>query len=487
MSERKPSSSRGHLRSGDYVEEPSRQIGVIEDVDLLVAGGGPGGMPAAMAAARRGLDVLIVERYGFFGGLATAGLMGPLFGYAPHSLRPRKLILGGIPVEFVRRLQSIGGAPDDAGIDWAAIRFDPELLKHVCDWLVTESGARVLFHSYVSQVITAGDKIEAVIIECKSGRKAIRAKLFIDATGDGDVAAMAGEAFTKGRKADGLTQAMGTKFIMGGVAKMTAEEQSLAEKAAIEAIASGEIYAYHTIGGEVSEQGVTLRSDERTPTVTRAKGDGTNVYDLTAAELKLRRDSYDIVEFYRNNVPGFENAFLRATPPQVGVRETRQITGGYTLDKQTVLEWQKRPQDTIARGCWFFDIHCPRGLVSPAIEEGGMCSKRCQVQPECYMKKKFAGQLLDTPFWEAMTDYYDIPYACLVPQKMNNLLVSGRAISADHFAMSSVRVIATCMAIGEAAGTAAALCLQQGVAPRDLAIGDIQKELRNATVPLGDD
>ena len=268
---------------------------------------------------------------------------------------------------------------------------------------------------------------------------------------------------------------------------MTPEEEAKGTQIAIRAIAEGKIYAYHPIYGEMSEQGVTLRDDERTPTMTRFKGDGTNVYDLTAAELKLRRDSYDIVDFYRKHIRGFENAFLRATPPQVGVRETRQILGGYKLDKYTVLDFQKRPEDTIARGCWLFDIHCPRGLVSPVVEEGGMCSKRCPIEPECYMKKQFNDQLLDSPGWGAMTDYYDIPYACLVPRKMDNLLVSGRCISADHFAMSSVRVVATCMAVGQAAGTAASLSLEQGVAPRDLPVQAIQRELRDTGVPLGDD
>lgn len=471
----------------DKILEPQRETEVIENVDVCVIGGGPGGMPAAMAAARRGLKTLIIERYGFFGGLATAGLMGPIFGYAPHSLTPRKIILGGIPMEFARRLQKTGGAPDEKNIDWAAVRFDPELLKHVCDWLVVESGARILFHSLFCGVVMRGNAIEAALVETKSGRRAIRAKLFIDATGDGDAAAAAGDPFTKGREADGLMQALGTKFIIGGVNRMGATEQEDAEKIAAAAIMRGELPAYHTIRGEISDQGISLRDDERTPTVTRIKGDGTNVYDLTRAELKLRRDSHDIVQYYRSHVRGFENAFLRQTPPQAGVRETRQITGAHRLNAQSVIEHTKRPRDTVARGCWFFDIHCPRGLISPALESGGMCNKLCKIRPECYMKLKFADQLVAKPYWDEMTDYYDIPYGCLVPQNTANLLVSGRCISADHRAMASVRVIATCMAIGEAAGAAAALCLQRGIAPRSLDVASLQAELRNAGVPLGDD
>ncbi len=466
-----------------YVEEPQRKIEIIEEVDVLVVGGGPGGMPAAIAAARKGLNVLVVESYGFFGGLATTGLMGPIFGYSSASMKPSSVLLGGIPVELVKRLQKVNGAPDDSKIQWHRVRFDPEVYKHVCDWMVQEAGVRTLFHSYASNVIMDGDRIDAVIIECKSGRKAIRAKMFIDATGDGDLAYWAGEDYTKGRKADGLTQPMGTKFIVGGVSPLADEFKPEIKQKLRDAIESGELQCYQLMKGEVSDQGVTLREDERTPTVTRFKGDATNVYDLTAAEFKIRRDSYGIVEFYKKHVPGFENSFLRNTPPHIGVRETRQITGHYTLSRDDVESYRKQPESTIARGCWFLDIHCPRGLWSPAVEENGMCSMRCKVTPECYMKTKFKDQMLETPHFR-MEGYYDIPYGTIVPLKTQNLLVSGRCISADHYAMSSARVIATCLAIGEAAGIASYVALDSGKAPKDINVAKLQGILVNDGVPL---
>jgi hypothetical protein len=466
-----------------YVIEPEKKIDVIEEVDVLVVGGGPGGMPAAIAAARKGLNVLIVENYGFFGGLATTGLMGPIFGYAPSGYPENKIILGGIPVELVRNLQKNNGAPDNNEINWKKVRFDPEIYKHVCDFMVQGSGVKTLFHSFATNVIMDNDRIDAVIIECKSGRKAVRAKIVIDATGDGDIAYFAGEAYTKGRKADGLTQPMGTKFIVGGVSEEAHDLSTDSREKLKRAISNHEINCYQLMQGEISDQGVTIRNDERTPTITRFKGDGTNVYDLTAAEFKLRKDTRGIVKYYRENIPGFENAFLRNTPPHVGVRETRQIVGHDILKREDVADYRKQPEKTIARGCWFFDIHCPRGLWSPIVEENGMCSMRCKVEPECYMKTKFRDQMLDTPQGR-MEGFYDIPYGTIVPRKTKNLIVSGRCISADHYAMSSARVIATCLAIGEAAGLAAYVSLTSNCDPASIEIEKLQDLLRENGVPL---
>lgn len=468
------------------IVEPERTIDVIDEVDVLVVGGGPGGMPAAIAAARKGLDVLIVENYGFFGGLATTGLMGPIFGFAPSSYQPDQIILGGFPVDFIRRLQSFGGAPDNKQINWKKVRFDPEIYKHVCDAMVLESGAKTIFHSYATNVIMDGSRIDAVVIETKSGRKAIRAKIVIDATGDGDISFFAGENYVKGRQADGLTQPMGTKFIVGGVTENAHDLSQESRQILSKAIADGEINCYQLMQGEVSDQGVTIRTDERTPTMTRFRGDGTNVFDLTAAEFKIRQDTLGIVDFYRKRIPGFEKAFLRNTPPHIGVRETRQIVGHDTLKRDDVATYRKQPDKTIARGCWFFDIHCPRGLWSPVVKENGMCSMRCKVEPECYMKTKYREQMLDTPQGR-MEDYYDIPYGAIIPKKTKNLIVSGRCISADHYAMSSARVIATCMAIGEAAGLAAYVALSHQCDPSEINVHELQGKLRENKVPLGND
>jgi ribulose 1,5-bisphosphate synthetase/thiazole synthase len=465
------------------VREPARELKVIENVDVVVAGGGPAGIAAAAASARHGCKVLLLERYGFLGGLATGGLMGPLFGY---GFGRTGLILGGIPVEIVRRLQKMNAAPPEAELGgWNSIRFDPESLKHVSDALVLESGVKLLLHAWVVEVVRSGDAIDAVIIESKSGRQAVKAKMFIDATGDGDVANFCGCKYTKGRAPDGRMQSMGTKFKIGGVDMKKAMANLAEEKKRVnQAIDEKRIPAYHSFNGEISEQGVTLRSNEITPTVTRCPGDATNVYDLTRAEVNIRRDTLAIVDFYRQNIPGYENCYLMETPAVVGVRETRQIVGLDILTGTDVLNNRKRPADTIARGCWFIDIHCPLGLY---CGKSNLCDKNCQIKPDCHMKTKHRDQLYDTLYqnnYPCEDNWYDIPYGCLVPQSMDNLLVTGRCLSADHGGMASARVIATCFALGEAAGTAAALSLADNKLPRDLPVAKVQENLRQVGVPL---
>jgi len=460
-----------------FIVEPERETEIIDEADVVVIGGGPGGFPAAIAAAKQGCKTIIVEKYGLFGGLATTGLMGPLFGFAYGKMK--EPILGGIPVEVIRGLQKLGGAPDDKNIRWASINFDPELLRHVIDRLVQEAGVKILLHSLAVGVIKKDDKISSVILENKSGRMAVAGKVFIDATGDGDLAYWAGCSYTKGRQADKKTQSLGTKFRIGGVEPMTEEEEKYYEKIVKKAIDEKRIPAYHAFRGEISENGITVRKGEITPTVTRCPGDGTNVFDLTRAELKIRRDTLEIVDFYRKNVKGYSKCYLIDTPVQMGVRETRQIMGDYVLTGEDVMAGRKFP-DKIARGCWFIDIHCPLGLYN---SESNLCSQECSVQPPCIMKKKYPGQLYENIYPEGDL-YYDIPYRCIVPGGISNLAVSGRCISADHGGMASARVIGTCMAIGEAAGIAASLAMKQKEPLRLIKAAAIQEVLKKNGVPL---
>ncbi len=460
-----------------FIKEPERKVELIGEYDVVVVGGGPGGFPAAIAAARQGCKTIIIERYGLFGGLSTTGLMGPIFGFAFGKIK--NSILGGIPVEVIRGLQKLGGAPGDKHIRWSSINFDPELMRHVIDRMVQESGVNILLHSLAVGTIKKGNRIDAVILENKSGRMAVRGKVFIDATGDGDLAYWSGCEYTKGRKADKRTQSMGTKFRIGGVEPMTEEEEEYYSKIVKKAIDEKRIPAYHAFRGEISENGITVRKGEITPTVTRCPGDGTNVFDLTRAELRIRKDTLEIVDFYKKNVKAYSKCFLIDTPVQMGVRETRQIIGNYVLTGEDVIAGRKFP-DKIARGCWFIDIHCPLGLYK---SDSNLCSKDCTIEPPCIMKKKYSDQLYDNIYLSGES-YYDIPYRSIVPKTISNLAVSGRCISADHGAMASARVIGTCMAIGEAAGTAAVLACREKKPLAKIEPEKIQKILNKNGVPL---
>jgi hypothetical protein len=478
----------------ESVLENARKLEIIGEYDVVIAGGGPGGVPAALAASRNGVKTLIIERYGFLGGLSTAGLVGPLFGYAEminpflqYTEKPNiggnsgPLVLGGIPLEIVRKLQAWGAAPEDKDIQWEAVRFDPEMMKHVLDSMLIEAEVDILFHTYVVDVIAENNHIDYLVVESKSGRQAIKASVFVDATGDADIAYFAKAEFTKGRKADGATQPMGTKVIIGGVEEVSEEESNKGFKLVNCAINDKKIHIFHAFWKEISEQGVTLRKGELTPTATRVAGDGTNVRDLTRAELKARKDILEALRFYKENVSGYRKAYLIATPTQIGVRETRQIVGLKRLTSQDILCGRKGLKDAVARGCWWLDIHCPLGLVS---SKTWICNKVCNVEPKCIMKLRYFDQVLDKVLPPKPIDYYEIPYGCLVPKLVNNLLVSGRCISADHHAMSSARVIGTCFAIGEAAGTAAALCCQEKVNPCDLNISLLRDKLKEKDVFL---
>ena len=461
------------------VMEQARQTPLFAEVDVVVCGGGPGGVPAALAAARQGAEVLLIEHYGFLGGLASAGMIGPLFGF--HTAQATRRMLGGIPVEILKELQWLEGAPVDKDISKNGIPFEPEMMKHALERLaVREKKIRFLYHSSVVGVIREGDRIDCILVENKSGRMAIRGKIFIDATGDGDVAFQAGCSYTKGRRLDGAMQSMGTKFRMGGVRPdITAEESRANTETFRKAIKENKVPVYHPFVGEVSEFGATLRTGEETPTVTRARGDGTNVVDLTRNEIKFRADTLEIVDFCRKNVIGLKKCYLMATPTQIGVRETRQITGQYILTGDECLS-NARFEDGIARGSWFLDIHCPMGKCNP---ETWCCDQNCKMPGGCLARNQHFDTLYKTLFLKDDT-YYEIPYRSIVAKDVENLFVSGRCISADHGAMSSLRVIGTCFAIGEAAGTAAGMSLKKNCSIQELSGTDVRKALMSNGVPL---
>jgi hypothetical protein len=446
----------------DYVMEPARKTPVVAATDVLVVGGGPAGIAAAVAAARAGSRALLAERYGAFGGMATTALVGPLMSYHTTVVIGNKpeQVVAGVLDELVQRMVAIGGAMPP-GPDWDYMTLiDAEAFKTVARQMALEAGVRSLLHSLAVGVIADGSRIEGVVFETKSGRLAVRARVVVDATGDGDVAAFAGAPFEVGREGDCLCQPMSLIFKLGGVdlgrfqvyARAHPGEFSLAQglrSLVAEAARRGDL--------DLAREDIlffpTPAPDEVVVNSTRVtRVSGIDVWDLTAAEIEGHRQAEMLVKFFRGYAPGFERCRLLQTGQQIGVRETRRVRGDYALTAEDVLGGA-RFEDVVARGCYPLDVHNPEG-------------------PGTVMRRLPAGAS------------YDIPYRCLLPREVEGLLVAGRSISGTHEAQSSYRVIPICMASGQAAGVAAALSAQRGVSPRSMGVRAVQTELRRQGASL---
>ncbi len=451
------------------IREPSREVPVYADADVVVCGGGPGGLPAAIAAARHGARTLLVERYGFLGGMATAGLIAPILGHHAHqSTQP---IVEGLLKEMVGRMHDLGGAPawEETLAKWG-ISFDAETFKRVADIMVEDAGVQVLLHTLVTDAVAKDGEVRALIIENKSGRQAVTGKVVIDATGDADVAYRAGLPTKQGRSLDGRVQSMGSFMHIGGLPSLTDVERKAAVDQVRKAMAEGRLRFYNPGFLQVN----SMFGDHSSPNMTRWSGDPTNGRDLTQAEIDIRRDAWALIAFLRAEVPGFEHCYLRATSPQSGARESRQAVGEYVLTGDDVREG-RRFADAIARGSWWLDIHCPLGRTYPVH----LCTAECPAQGDCpYWASEHASMLPgEENLYPPVGSWYDIPYRCLVPVGSRNLAVSGRCISANHEGMSGARVMGTCMAIGQAAGTAAAMAAGQGKGLRDIDVSELRRAL----------
>jgi glycine/D-amino acid oxidase-like deaminating enzyme len=454
---------------------PPRRAVLAGTTDVLVVGGGPAGIGAALGAAAAGAEVILAERYAFLGGNATAALVMPLMSFHtqraafeqqggarlfPSDHGPGEPVVAGALAVLLRRLVAAGGAIAPSLATGYTVPFDPELLKLTALELLDEAGVIFLFHAFASDVVD-GAPSRGVVFETKSGPLVIRARVIVDCTGDGDVAARAGASYEVGRKEDGLTQPMTLMFRMVQFERAEFEAYVGAHPdqwrgvhglwdLIREASAAGELelpredilFFGTTQAGEVS-----INSTR----VTRVLG--TDVFDWSRAELESRRQMRQIVAFLRRRVPGFARAYVAQSGVHTGVRETRRIVGDYRLSADDVLEARKF-DDVIARGAYPVDIHNPRG--------SGTILKRL-------------------PPGEA----YDIPLRCLLPRDVDDLLVAGRCVSGSHEAHSSYRVMPIVMATGQAAGVCAALAARRKVAPRAIPAADVQAELLAQGANLG--
>jgi hypothetical protein len=446
---------------------PPRTAHLAGQTGVLVVGGGPAGLGAALGAANAGADVILAERYGFLGGNATAALVMPLMSFHTQRTRsekpgkttllptdhgPGKPVVAGALTTFLDRLVKANGAIPPSLQTGYVVPFDPETFKLVALDLLDEAGVRFLFHAFASDVLTDSG-LTGVVFETKSGPLVIRADVVVDCTGDGDIAARAGAVYETGRGDDLLVQPMTLMFRMAEF-----------ERAAFKAYVKEHPDQWRSVHGlwdlirKATEAGelqlpredillfATPHERELSVNSTRVTNVlGTDVWDLSYAEWESRRQMRQIAAFLRRYVPGFEKTYVVQSGVNVGVRETRRILGDCQLTADDILQARKFT-DVIARSTYPIDIHNPEGK--------GTTLKR-------------------VPPGEA----YDIPLRCLLPQKLERILVAGRCISGTHEAHSSYRVMPVSMATGQAAGACAALSVRRGKPPRDIPPADVQEEL----------
>ena len=438
----------------DCLERAPGHVPVRGSYDVVVAGGGPSGFMAATAAARSGARTLLVERYGFLGGTATAGLMVE-FGSIHNG---QKVIVGGIPHEFLHRLMDYGGTcMGGRDPETHAMTFDPESMVAVCQEMVLESGADVLLHAWAAGPLARDGRVEGLVLESKSGREAVHARVVIDCTGDADLAVRAGARYEYGRETDGRVQPATLVFVVGNVDYTRTKPVPLNELIA-EARARGEwdIPADQFFSCDrVCKRGAPddLTRAFMFVNVTNVLNvNGTSVDDRTRAEIEARRQVETVLRFMRKYMPGFEHCYVDRVAPEVGIRETRRIVGDYRLTRDDVLCSRHFP-DGVTPSCQTIDVHELDG-------------------------KTFAHEHVERG------THYEIPYRCFLPQGLEGILVAGRSISCDHAALGSVRRMCVCMPMGEACGLAATLAIRSRCTPREIDVQELRKALRDVGTVL---
>lgn len=421
------------------VTEPVREVPVAYETDVLVLGAGPAGVSAAICAAREGVSVLLVEQSGDVGGVATTGLMSHWTGNTQ----------GGFYEELLQATAELRG-PDGSRRQI----INPESLKTRLLELLEQAGVRLLLYSFASEPILEQNRLTGVFLESKAGRRAALAKVIIDATGDGDIAARAGVPYHMGREEDSRMQPVSLMFKVAGVDTDRAvfsgcfEDNLDTPKGPIQDLGkrclpfpAGHVLLYRSSLPGVVTCNMTNCTDV----------DGTNPEDLTRATLVCRRQMEQIVPFLRENVPGFERCYLISSASQLGVRETRHFHGEATLTQEDILQARVFDDWAVTRAHFNFDVH---NLTGNGLDATG--------SQKNFQQKKG----------------YTIPYGCLVPKRVENLLLAGRCISGTHMAHSNFRVMPICANIGQAAGVAASLCVRHGLSPRQLDVALLQQRLR---------
>ncbi|RTL73266.1 MAG: FAD-dependent oxidoreductase [Hyphomicrobiales bacterium] len=437
--------------------EPAREIPVHGAYEVVVLGGGPAGIAAATAAARAGRRTLLIERYGFLGGMGTAAGVTNFCGLHANVQGEHRRVVEGIAADLLDRIDRLGGlnAPHRVLGRIDAQAYDTSAYKLAADDLLIAAGVEILFHGLAAGVqMESADRIAALFVETKSGRRAILGDLFIDCSGDGDIAAWAGAPYEVGDGQGNLLYPS-AMFRINAVdtARVDHDWGALARLMAEAERTSNRRFPRKSPIVRPQKNGIEWRAN-----MTQVAGedgraiDGTNAEELSQGEIIGRRQIADVFQFLKT-VPGFEQSYIVDIAPQLGIRETRRIQGAYMLSEDDVLGCADF-DDSIGVNGWPVEAHVAGDVVFKFAPVGSR-------------------------------GFNELPYRMLLPQNVANLLVAGRCASMTHMGQSAARVSGACFVMGEAAGTAADMALATGTTPANIDIPELQARLQRAGVFLG--
>jgi hypothetical protein len=442
------------------IEEPARQIPLYGDYEIAVLGGGPAGIAAAVAASRAGRRTLLIERYGFLGGMGTAAGVTNFCGLHANVFGEMHRVVQGVASDLLARIDRLDGlnAPHLILGKIFAQAYDTAAYKIAADDLLSSHQVDTLFHALGAGVVMHDDKrINALMVETKAGRQAVRANIFIDCSGDGDLAAWAGAPYEVGDNAGSMLYPS-MMFRLNGVDPKKAGDAWRTIPALMEQAEAAGTHKFPRKAAIVRPQRSQI--EWRVNFTQLARKDGTAVNglepdDLTRGEIEGRRQAVKAFEFLRT-VPGFEKSYIVDLPPQLGIRETRRVVGGHMLSGDDVLGCASF-EDSIGVNGWPIESHVAGDVIFrfPPIPES--------------------------------RGFNELPYRMLVPEGVDNLLMAGRCASMTHDGQSAARVSGACFAMGEAAGSAAALALGGNTNPRDIAVEKLQQALKEQGAFIGRD
>ncbi|CAN5336472.1 FAD-dependent oxidoreductase [soil metagenome] len=435
------------------VHEHAREVPVFREVDVLVVGGGPTGIMAAAAAAREGKSTLLIEKSGFLGGAGTGGGLSTFCGLHSNVYGEHMLTSGGMVPELLAKIEAYDGLRP-AHLSFSdriqAQAYDIPAYRLAADDLVLESGAEILFHTFaVAAVMASPSVIDAIIVETKQGRLALKARFVIDTSGDADVAYWAGADFEQSPAEEMLYPS--TMFRINGVDANAAGAAWKTLPAMMDRAVRAGRSAFPRRGAIVRPQRDDIEWRANATQLRTDDGhalDGTKVEHLTSGEIQGRRQAQEVFEFIRGNHPGFEKSYIVDIGPEIGIRETRRIVGAYQLTESDVRDCVDF-DDSIGLNGWPIEAH-----VDGDVE-------------------------IRWPHGENPRGYNQMPYRILVAPAVDNLLVGGRCASMTHGGQSAARVSGPCFEMGHAAGVAASIALEQQVTASAVPIPDLQERLRS--------